>query len=217
MPSNKFLVSCTKYFSIILFSTSLQASPWLEETQEGKFFFAGFISGFTISSYKGSAEYGLSDSINLGLDSQYTLDKKIFDNKMWLKVKLLEKDHDDFQYILSTTIANNNSISNDGISFNNIDIQLSLGAKLDTLSASLEPSIAVSTNSYSPNMSFSLTYDYSEYSTLLFTKSLLSSNNSWSVGFIKNIISTIDIDCNYYYYETSSSKLKVGVQYRFRP
>ena len=212
MLLNIFLVSC-----ISLFINPLYASPWLQDSQEIHVGCTGFLSNLHFSLYKCAGSYGLSDNLNLGVDSNYIIDKNAFDNDVWLKLKVLEKDQNDLRYVLSVQASSSNFIYDAGFHFNNVILKGLLGVKLDTLFAAFEVANAFTLQDYSPAFSLSLGYDYSEYTTVLFAKELFSSNKSWKFGFIKNILATIDIICNYHYYVSDSSKLEVGARFRFRP
>ncbi|MBQ4874868.1 MAG: hypothetical protein HRK26_01975 [Rickettsiaceae bacterium H1] len=218
MPSNKFLIKFISFTALILaFNNTLLAGPWLEDSKEATLSASAFISSrLGVESYKGYLSYGITDNWNVILQSTYKQDKEFLYNELSLKRKIIEQYFDNSQYIISIEISTKNVIEGYK-NFNFIENvgTLLTGVKLGSIFATFEPSIKISTNTeYNSEFSFAIGYDYSDYSTIIFAKTLSSIDERWKIALFKNLLGNLDLNLEYSHHVDNYDKFSIGLWYK---
>lgn len=215
MQLKKFLIKSTKYYLLVyllLASSLLEANPWLDNAGDATISFSAFfLPNLSLSAYKGYVQYGILDNFNVELMSTHEPKKDLFRNKLLLKVKLSENYYDNFQHIMSVQLSTQNVVIDKKFEFIDNSAALLIGIKLNNIFMTLEP--IINTN-LSSEIDLSIGSDYSEYSTLLFTKTFSSFDERWRIYFVKNIIENLDMALEYSHHVKVEDKFSVGLWYK---
>ncbi len=212
-------------FISLLFSSSddSQANPWLSDSDDTVLSASVFISPeFELSEYKGYINYGLSEKINLGCSILYQKKHQSFLNEIFAQVKIYEKYSDNFQLILSGQTLNKSYVEDKNIlEFLYNKLTFMAGLKTDVFFITFEPYIIINIDNYYLEFDLSAGLDYSEYTTLIFSKTFSSHYSKYKLNFIKNIVGNLDINIEYLHHVNCLSeknvcnRLTLGLCYKF--
>ena len=207
----------------IFYSSALESGPWLNGAREVTISSSVFSSSkFWLESYKAYVNYGITDNINVNIGSNIykpALSDLFYSfNEIGLKGKILERHFEGFQYIISTELLTRNAITHDRkFMFVSNVVRVLAGVKLRNVFVTLEPFITINSIINYPEMHFSIGCDYSEYSTIVFAKTLsINRDESWKIFLAKNLVANLDLSLEYIHHIDNYDKFSIGLWYKVK-
>lgn len=215
-----------KFISIILLgflalNSSASASAWLNDEKTATINFSGFVKprSLEVSAYKGYLSYGLRDNLNLEFSSTCEVDNKLMlRNEISLKAKIIDDYFPSYDYIISAEILTKSIIINNSFHFVNNVGKLLAGLKISSFLFACDLSAVVNQQIYFFEAELTVGYDYSDYSTIIFSRTLSEYEPKWKIAWFKNFMYNLDLSLEYTHYVgiDDYDKFSIGLWYEIR-
>lgn len=168
------------------------------------------------SAYKGYISYGVFKYFNILGTTFYEPSKDNFTNELSLKAKVLEDYFEDGGYILSLELLTKNLVADQHFNFVANSAFVRSGLKFGSFFFTFEPSIIMDSKDHYLEQAFSIGYDYSDSSTVVFEKTISDIDARWKVSMIQHLVSSLDFSMEYFHHIDGHDKFSIGLWYSIR-